>query len=178
MKVKCFPPPLSIKLLQIIGYSKHSNNINKYMNLLGNDKKLLKKYNKIWDKITSLFKKEFNRKPVYTNKFINTKIKIYNDVMHANFQYNKISKDSKHCKYLTIAPINDECYAYLSTISLDSILVSSNNKYYPQIFLEKCSYAVNMKALNTIAKALVLEKSDVDLTISKTKYKISIFTLY
>ena len=80
--------------------------------------------------------------------------------MYANFQYNKISKDNKHCKYLTIAPKNDECYAYLTTISLDSILVSSNNEYYPQIFLEKCSYVVNMKALNTIVKALVLDKSD------------------
>ena len=38
------------------------------MNLLDNDKKLLKKYNKIWDKLTSLFKKEFNRNPVYNNK--------------------------------------------------------------------------------------------------------------
>ena len=70
MKVKCFPSPLYIKLLQIIGYSKHFNNINKYVNLLDNDKKLLKKYNKIWDKLTSLFKKEFNRNPVYNNKLI------------------------------------------------------------------------------------------------------------
>ena len=37
--------------------------------------------------------------------------------------------------------------AYLSTILLDSILVNSNNKHHPQIFLEKCLYAVNKDVL-------------------------------
>ena len=50
--------PLSIKLPQVTGYNKHFDNNNKYFNLLVNDKKLLKKYNEIWDKINSLSKKE------------------------------------------------------------------------------------------------------------------------
>ena len=37
--------PLDIKLPQLTGYTKHFDNNNKYVNLLVNDKKLLKKYN-------------------------------------------------------------------------------------------------------------------------------------
>ena len=56
---------------------------------------MLKKYNEIWDKIKSLSKREFDKKPLYNNKYINTKIKIYNDT---------ILKDNKHCKYIPIEP--------------------------------------------------------------------------
>ena len=52
------------------------------MNLLVNDKKNIKKYPEIWNKIKSLIKKEFNSKPVYNDKYIKTKIKIYNDSIH------------------------------------------------------------------------------------------------
>ena len=43
--------PLDIKLPQLTGYTKHFDNNNKYVNLLVNDKKLLKKYNGIWDNL-------------------------------------------------------------------------------------------------------------------------------
>ena len=52
-----FPIPLCIKLPQMIGYTKYFDNNKKYMNLLFHDKKLLKKYNEIWDKISNIFKK-------------------------------------------------------------------------------------------------------------------------
>ena len=39
-----------------------------------------------------------------------------------------------HCKYIPIEPKDGGCYAYLSTVLLDSILVDSNNKHYSQIF--------------------------------------------
>ena len=53
-----------------------------------NDKKILKKYSEIWDKIKSLIKKEFNSEPVYNDKYIKTKIKIYNNRVYTNFQHN------------------------------------------------------------------------------------------
>ena len=48
---------------------------------------------------------------------------------------------------MSIEPKDGDCYAYLSTTLLDSILVNSNNKQHPQIFLEKCLYTVNRKVL-------------------------------
>ena len=119
-----FPSALCIKLPQMNAYAKYFDKTNKCMNLLVNDKKMLEKYNKIWNKIKSLFKKEFNSEPVYNDKYIKTKIKIYNNKVYINFQHNKITKDSEYC-------------ACLSVILLDSIFVNSDKEYYPQIFLAK-----------------------------------------
>ena len=83
------------------------------------------------DKIKSLCKKEFDKKPLYNNKYISTDV--YNNMMQTEFRFRKILEDNKHYKYIPIEPKDDDCYAYLSTILLDSILVDLNNKHYPQI---------------------------------------------
>ena len=75
-----------------MGYTKYFNNDNRYVNLLANEKKLLKKYNEIWGKIKILSNKEFDKKPFYNNKFVSTKIKIYNDAIHTKFKYKKYYK--------------------------------------------------------------------------------------
>ena len=94
-------------------YAKQFDKNNKYMNLLVNDKKILEKYSEIWNKIKSLIKKELNSEPVYNDKYIKTKIKIYNDKVYTNFQHNKIPKDNEYC-------------ACLSVILLDSFFVNSD----------------------------------------------------
>ena len=66
--------PLNIRLPQLTGYTKHITSIDKIINFLVADKKLLRKYNEIWDKIKSLFKKEFDKNPVYKNKYITAKL--------------------------------------------------------------------------------------------------------
>ena len=66
-------------------YAKYFDKNSKYINLLVNNKEILEKYNKIWNKIKSLFKKEFNSEPVYNDKYIKIKIKIYNDKVYTNF---------------------------------------------------------------------------------------------
>ena len=133
--------PLNIKLPQLTGYTKHFNNNSKYADLLVNDKKLVKKYNEVWDKIKSLYKREFDKKPLYNNEYIGA------NMMHTEFKYKKVLKD-KHCgKYIPTKPRDGDCHAYLSTILLDSILVNRNSKHYPQIFLRKCVYAVDKQAL-------------------------------
>ena len=110
-------------------------------------KKILKKYLKIWNKIEGLIKKELNSEPVYDDKDIKTRIKIYNDRVYTNFQHNKIPKDNEYC-------------ACLSVILLDSILVNSNKEYYPQIFSE-CKCAIkDRKIINTINENLKLNESD------------------
>ena len=46
---------------------------------------------------------------------------------------------------------------------LDSVIVNSDKKYYPQIFLKKCKYATkNKRIINTISEDLELGKSDDD----------------
>ena len=127
-------------------YAKYFDKSSKYMNHLVKDEKILKKYLKIWNKIKSLIKKELNSEPVYNDKYIKTKIKIYNDKVYTNFQHNKIPKDNEYC-------------ACLSVILLDSIFVNSNKEYYPQIFLE-CKYIIKDRKIYKINEDLKLNKSD------------------
>ena len=79
--------PLCIKLPQMIGYVK-SFHSNKTMSFKVGDNKLLRKYNKIWEKISNLMNIEFDSEPVYgdNDKYTKTKIKIYEDRVNTNFQ--------------------------------------------------------------------------------------------
>ena len=125
---KIFICPLYIKFPQMNAYAKYFYK-NKCTNLVVNDKEILKKYNEIWDKIKNLFDKEFDSEPVYNNKYIKVEINLYN----ASFYGNK-------------TPIGGEHYTCFSVILLDSI-VNVDKKYHPQIFLNKCKYAIKKKKI-------------------------------
>ena len=93
---------------------------NKTMSFKVGDNKLLKKYSKIWEKISNLMIIEFDSEPVYGNndKYIKTKIKMYEDRVNANFKVKKVPKENAS-------------YKYLSLIVLGSV-IRVNKKYYPQ----------------------------------------------
>ena len=71
----------------MIGYVKNVDS-NKTMSFKVGDNKLLKKYNKIWEKISNLMNIEFHSEPVYgdNDKYKKTKIKMYEDRVNTNFQ--------------------------------------------------------------------------------------------
>ena len=79
----------------MIGYVKHFDS-NKTMSFKVSDNKLLKKYNKIWEKISNLLNIEFDSEPVYGDgdKYIKTKIKMYGDRVNTNFQGKKVPKEN------------------------------------------------------------------------------------
>ena len=78
--------PLCIRLPQMTGYARKFNE-NATMSFIVKDKKLLKKYSKIWETIEGLMKITFESKPVYGEdvKYIKTKIKTYADSIITNF---------------------------------------------------------------------------------------------
>ena len=85
---------------------------------------------------------------MYNDKYIRTKMEIYNDKAYPNFQHNKIPRDNEYC-------------ACLSVILLHSFFVNSNKEYYPQIFSEECKYAIeDRKIVNTINEDLELSESN------------------
>ena len=51
------------------------------------DNNLLEKYTEIWSRISNLLNTKFDSEPVYcdNDKYIKTKIKIYEDKVNANF---------------------------------------------------------------------------------------------
>ena len=75
------------------GYVKCFNS-NKTISFKVRDKKLLKKYTKIWGRVSTLIDKEFDSEPVYVDnvKYIKTKIKSYGDKVNTSFQCRKTPK--------------------------------------------------------------------------------------
>ena len=56
------------------------------------DKVPLKRYIKIWERVNNLIGKEFDSEPVYDDKYITAKIKLYGDKVNTNFQGKKSAK--------------------------------------------------------------------------------------
>ena len=116
----------------MIGYIKCHKVGNKAMLFKVSDEKLLKKYIKIWKKVSSLIDIKFGSEPVYGNNHesIKTKIESYGNQINTNFQVKKYQKKNASCKCLSL-------------IMLDSV-VKVNKEYYHQTLLEECKYE-NMK---------------------------------
>ena len=142
--------PLFVKLPQMTSY------INKFkdkktkitttttMSLMVKAKHLFKNYNKIWEKTESLIRKNFDSKPFYSNddnsKYIKTKIKTFKDSIITNFHNKKVPEEKIPYKCLLI-------------IALDSV-IKTDNKYYPQTFLEECIYKQQKQQNNYITEEL------------------------
>ena len=132
----------------MIGYAKYFDS-NKIMSFKVRDDKLLKKYTKIWEKISHLLNIEFDSEPVYgdNDQYIKTKIKMYEDRVNTNFEGKKALKENV-------------AYKCLSLIMLDSV-IRANEKYYPQTLLEECKYVIRKNKIeNLINDDLDLSSSD------------------
>ena len=121
----------------MIGYVKGFDS-NKTMSFKVIDNMLLKEYNKIWGKFSSLMGIKFDSEPVDgdNNKYIKTKIKLYGGKINTNFQDKQIPKENKP-------------YKCLSLIILDSI-IRANKKYYPQIVLEEGKYEIKKNKIGNL----------------------------
>ena len=92
---------------------------------------------------------EFDSEPIYGNndKYIKTKIKMYDDRVNTNFQSKNVPKENAS-------------YKCLSLIMLDSV-IRVNKKYCPQTLLEDCKYVIkNNEMENIINDDLDLSSSD------------------
>ena len=119
------------------------------MSLGVNDEQIFKKYNKIWNKAEKLMRIDFESKPTYgyDYKYIKTKIKTHADSIITNFHNKKMPKEKIPCKCISI-------------IMLDSV-IETDEKYYPQTFLEEFKYVREMiKFENYINEELDSDSND------------------
>ena len=135
--------PLFVKLPQTTSYinkfkDKKTKITTTTMSLMVKDEQRFKNYNKIWEKIKSLMRKKFDSKPIFGNddnsKYIKTKIKTFKNSIITNFHNKKVPEEK--------IP-----YKCLSIIALDSV-IKTDNKYYPQTFLEECIINKNIIIMN------------------------------
>ena len=97
--------PLFIKLNQMIVYVKHfDSNKTKYFKVI--DNKLLKNYNKIWEKVSNSMNIKFDSKPVCgdngNDKYMKRKVKLYGDKINTTFQGKKIPEENASYKCLSL----------------------------------------------------------------------------
>ena len=134
--------PLQLFLPKMTGYLNIFEDGTRKMSFLIDNNEFLERYTKIWEKLSDLIDKKFDSDPVYNNKYINTKIRSYNNDIITNFHDN----DNKNNKL----PEKNKAYKCMSLISLDSI-IKINKKYYPQAPLQECVYKlINRKVENII----------------------------
>ena len=132
----------------MIGYVKHFNS-NKTMSFKVSDNKLLKKNNKIWEQISNLMNIEFDSEPVHgdRDKYIKTKIKMFEDRLNTNFQGKKVPKENASYKCLSLIMLN--------------FVIRVNKKYYPRTLLEESKYVIRKNKMeNLINDDLDLSSSD------------------
>ena len=130
--------PLQLFLPKITGYLNNSKDGTRKMSFFANNNEFLERYTAIWEKISDLVNKKFDSDPIYNNKYINTKIRSYNNDIITNFR----NIDNKNNKL----PEKNKPYKCVSLISLDSI-IKFNKKYYLQTLLQEFVYKlINKKS--------------------------------
>ena len=58
--------------------------------------------NDIWDKVSKVIKKGFDREPVHKEKYIKTKIKSFEGKVNTNFYNGKVAKEGSGCICLSM----------------------------------------------------------------------------
>ena len=115
--------PLCDILCQMSGYIKYFDDGGKNMSFIRDDKEIYKKYNEIWEEVKKLLKLKFFVNLVRDNKYIISKLKIFNKINRKTFTDNVI-------------PIGKNHYICIPAIDIDSAL-KIEKRSYPQIYLEQ-----------------------------------------
>ena len=112
--------PLYIILPQMSGYIKYFDDGGKNMSFVTNNKEIYKKYNEIWEVVRKLLKLKFFVNPVRDNKYIISKLKIFNKINRTTFTDN-------------VVPIEKNHYICIPAIDIDSAL-KIDKRAYPQVY--------------------------------------------
>ena len=99
--------------------------VEKNMSFLIKNSEVWEKYEDIWNVIKNKLNIKFHSQPVYENKYLKVKVRVFNG--------NNVPKENRYC-------------TCIACITLDSVL-KMGKKNYPQVYLEECKYKV--KKINT-----------------------------
>ena len=123
--------PLQLFLPKMTGYLNIFKDGARKVSFFTDNNEFLERHTATWEKISDLVNKKFDSDLIYNNKYINTKIRSYNNDIKTNFR----NIDNKNNKL----PEKNKLYKCVSLISLDSV-IKINKKYYPQTLLQECVY--------------------------------------
>ena len=139
---------LCIILPQMNENIKYFDDGGKNMSFVMDDEKIYEKYNEIWEIVRKLLKAKFTVGPVRDDKYIITKLKIFNGTNRTTF-----TKDT--------IPIERNLYTCIPALDIDSVLKIDNKRTYPQAYLEQCKYKLKKrKRVNFIDDEIIDDDSD------------------
>ena len=78
------------------GYIKYFENGSKNMSFLIKDDEVWDKYDKIWDVIKDKLAIKFHSEPVYEYKYLNAKVREFDEMIKTNFLGNDMPKENVH----------------------------------------------------------------------------------
>lgn len=84
---------LSIMLPQLNGYIMYFDSGGKNVSFMITINAVQIKYNDIFDKIRRFMQKEFDSKPAYDDKYIKTKVRISDGLVHVNFHGSEVPQE-------------------------------------------------------------------------------------
>ena len=113
------------------GFNKYFKNDAKNMSFVTEDKDMYSKYFDIWNKIKKLLGVKFSTQPIRNEKYITTKVKVFNGVNKTTFTNDEIPKEKNH-------------YVCIAVINTDSVM-KIEKKVYPQVYLEQCKYKLKKR---------------------------------
>ena len=82
--------PFCIILPQMSGYIKYFDNGGKNMSFKIEDESVYLKYIEIWNKIKKSLNPKFHSQPIYDDKYIKVKVKIFSSIINTLFSGNEI----------------------------------------------------------------------------------------
>ena len=101
--------PLCVILPQMSGCIKYFENGGKNMSFKIEEESVYLKYVEIWNKIKSVLNVKFHSQPIYDDKYIKTKVKVFNNAINTLLSGDEIPKERDH-------------YVCISAIFIDSVL--------------------------------------------------------
>ena len=140
--------PLCVSLPQMSRYIKYFDNGGKNMSFVTDDKEIYEKYNKIWNVVKSLVKLKFAASPGRDDKYILSKLKIFNKIDRTTFTNN-------------VMPIEKNHYICVPAIDIDSVL-KINKRSYPQAYLEQCKYKLKKRKPVNFIDFEIIDDNDND----------------
>ena len=98
------------------------------MSFLIKNSEVWEKYEEIWNVIKNKRNIKFHSQPIYENKYLKVKVRVFGGNIKTNFLGNGLPKENTY-------------YTCIACITVDSVL-KMNKKNYPQVYLEECKYKV------------------------------------
>ena len=141
--------PLGIILSRMSGYIKYfKDSGEKNISFKIEEKSVYLKYNEIWKKIQNILNLKFHNQPIYDDKYLKTKVKIFNNTINKLFSGDKIPKERIY-------------YICISAICINSVL-RADKKNYLQVYLEQCKHKIKKRELVSFINDEVNLSSDND----------------